>query len=151
MKHKFIFYFVFGLILTACSNAPAYTDMISPTKDAYCTHGNITHNIPPEIIETTDINDTLQTPQMDNDGQPSEDNWAVTIMHMSNEMELYAFWFMTPFMDGLAVYVDEFMLEKNNFLQTFNAYTRIGEPSENDLSWVVFSANTDLYDFQFFT
>ena len=80
-----------------------------------------------------------------------DDDLDVTIMHIGPEIELYAFWFMTPFMDGLPVYVDEFMLTKNNFLQTFSSYTRIGEPSVRDISWVIFSANTDLHDFQLFT
>jgi len=168
MKYIFIIVFLCGLLLTACDSSQVDAGMVIPEIETYCeyllteesdyVHYNNEQNVqnaintdePVEIIKTTDNGYVTEIPKTDAYTPPNNRELAATILHISPEIELYVYWFMTPLEGRSFVYTYDTFTEKNDFLRQFNSYTRLGEPSVHDWSWVVFGANTDLYDFFIF-
>jgi|GEM_PF-1862639 len=66
----------------------------------------------------------------------------VSVVHSPSDIELVAAWIIDWHVDTQNA--------KNNFLQQFYAYTTLDNPYSHANSWVIFGANTNLYDFQFF-
>lgn len=77
------------------------------------------------------------------DSPPGPDTPRITITHPSPQIEL-----VTALIAGRRGDGDE--AETSDFLRQFEAYTEFDNPYVDDAPWLVFGANTDLRDFQFF-
>ena len=68
------------------------------------------------------------------------------ITTVSPVMELEVTWFF----GFQPEYEEKLLADRNNFLQQFDSYIEFDKPHAHGRSWLIFNANRDLYEFQFF-